>query len=137
MPVFIGNRQQRGHRLGSVLESIFRRLIIIFFESHGKTLATDALKTGVNVADDVLGRRTLKESVNNRVPDGVKQTAQSLICQSGSGVRRRRYKKKFASAFKKHFCMMAFAHDMSCECTKSELDLFSVPPTQTSMEHSS
>jgi len=33
--------------------------------------------------------------------------------------------------------MMAFAHDMSCECTKSELDLFSVPPTQTSMEHGS
>jgi len=31
--------------------------------------------------------------------------------------------------------MMAFAHDMSCECAKSELDLFSVPPTQTSMEH--
>ena len=33
--------------------------------------------------------------------------------------------------------MMAFAHDLSCECTKSELDLFTVPPTQTSMEHSS
>jgi len=32
--------------------------------------------------------------------------------------------------------MMAFAHDMSCECTKSQLNLFSVPPTQTSMEHS-
>jgi len=32
---------------------------------------------------------------------------------------------------------MAFTHDMSCECTKSELDLFSVPPTQTSMEHGS
>jgi len=32
---------------------------------------------------------------------------------------------------------MAFAHDMSCECTKSELDLFPVPPTQTSMEHGS
>jgi len=31
--------------------------------------------------------------------------------------------------------MMAFANDMSCECTKSELDLFSVPPTETSMEH--
>jgi len=26
---------------------------------------------------------------------------------------------------------------MSCECTKSELDLFSVPPTQTSMEQGS
>jgi len=31
--------------------------------------------------------------------------------------------------------MMAFVHVQSCECTKSELDLFSVPPTQTSMEH--
>jgi len=26
---------------------------------------------------------------------------------------------------------MAFVHEQSCECTKSELDLFSVPPTQT------
>jgi len=33
--------------------------------------------------------------------------------------------------------MTAFAHDMSCEYTKSELDLFSVLPTQTSMEHGS
>ena len=29
---------------------------------------------------------------------------------------------------------MAFVHDGSCECTNSELDLFSVPPTQTSIE---
>ena len=33
--------------------------------------------------------------------------------------------------------MMSFAHEMSCECTKSELDIFSVPPTQTSMEQGS
>ena len=32
---------------------------------------------------------------------------------------------------------MAIVHEQSCECTKSELDLFSVPPTQTSMEHGS
>ena len=32
---------------------------------------------------------------------------------------------------------MAFAHNMSCECAKSELDLFTVPPTQTSMEYGS
>jgi hypothetical protein len=29
---------------------------------------------------------------------------------------------------------MAFVHEQSCECAKSELDLFSVPPTQTSIE---
>lgn len=29
---------------------------------------------------------------------------------------------------------MSFLHDSSCECVKSELDLFSVPPTQVSVE---
>ena len=32
---------------------------------------------------------------------------------------------------------MAFVREQSCECTKSELDLFSVPPTQNSMEQGS
>ena len=31
---------------------------------------------------------------------------------------------------------MAFVHDSSCECTKSELDLFNVPATQTAIESS-
>jgi hypothetical protein len=30
---------------------------------------------------------------------------------------------------------MALVHQNSCECTKSELDLFEVLPTQTSVEH--
>jgi hypothetical protein len=29
---------------------------------------------------------------------------------------------------------MAFIHEGSCECASTELDLFSVPPTQTSVE---
>lgn len=29
---------------------------------------------------------------------------------------------------------MARQHELSCDCTKSELDLFSIPPTQTSIE---
>lgn len=36
-----------------------------------------------------------------------------------------------------YFRKMAFVHDQSCECSKSELDLFSVPPTQTSIESGS
>ena len=31
---------------------------------------------------------------------------------------------------------MAFVHENSCECAKSELDLFTIPPTQTSIEMS-
>jgi len=94
MPVFVGSRQQRGHGLGSVLGGIFRRFVIPFFKTHGKALATDALKTGVNVAKDVLGRRTLKESVKWRVPEGIKRSAQSLVAQSGSGVRLKRRKRR-------------------------------------------
>ena len=30
---------------------------------------------------------------------------------------------------------MAFVHSQSCECIKSELDIFAVSPTQTSIEH--
>jgi hypothetical protein len=30
---------------------------------------------------------------------------------------------------------MAFIHQDSCECTKSELDLFSTPPTQVSVDN--
>ena len=30
---------------------------------------------------------------------------------------------------------MTLVHPNSCECTKSELDLFGVPPTQTSVEY--
>ena len=30
---------------------------------------------------------------------------------------------------------MARQHDDSCECLKTELDIFSIPPTQTSMQH--
>jgi len=32
---------------------------------------------------------------------------------------------------------MAFVHEQSCKCTKSELDLFSVLPTQASMQQGS
>ena len=32
---------------------------------------------------------------------------------------------------------MTFVHPQSCECLKSELDIFSVPPTQTSIESGS
>jgi len=31
--------------------------------------------------------------------------------------------------------VMAFVHKQSCECIKSEIDLFSAPPTQTSVEN--
>jgi len=95
IPVFVGSRYQRGHGLGSVLGGIFRRFIVPLFKTHGKTLALDALRTGMDVADDVLGSgRSFKESVKKRVPEGIKRTAESLIHQSGSGVGGRNTRKR-------------------------------------------
>jgi hypothetical protein len=34
----------------------------------------------------------------------------------------------------RHIFVMAFIHEGSCECAKSELGLFSMPPTQTSVK---
>ena len=83
IPVFKGSRYQRGHGLGSVLGGLFRRFVIPLFTTHGKTLALNALRTGVDVAEDVLGsEKTLKESAKKRVPEGIKRTAQNLIHQS-------------------------------------------------------
>ena len=88
MPVFAGSRYQHGHGLGSVLGGFFRRFVVPLFKTHGKTLALDTLRTGMNVADDVLGSgQGFKESVKKRVPEGIKRTAQHMMGQSGSNVR--------------------------------------------------
>ena len=95
IPVFVGSRYQRGHGLGSVLGGLLRRFVIPLFTTHGKTLALDALRTGMDVAEDVFGdKRGLKESIKKRVPEGIKRTAQNLIRQSGSGVGKRRRKRR-------------------------------------------
>jgi len=81
--------------LGSVLGGLLRRFVIPLFTTHGKTLALDALRTGMDVAEDVFGdKRGLKESIKKRVPEGIKRTAQNLIRQSGSGVGKRRRKRR-------------------------------------------
>jgi len=62
MPVFIGRRFQRGHGLGSILSGFFRRLVLPFFKTYGKSMLSGTLKTGMEVADDVLDGQPLKES---------------------------------------------------------------------------
>jgi len=87
MPVFSGARIQRGHGLGSILGGFFRRLVRPFIKNNAKNVLTNAVKTGMEVADDVLERRSLKESAKRRVPAGIKRTVRGLKFQSGSGVR--------------------------------------------------
>ena len=56
MPVFRGMRHQRGHGLGNVI-------------------IRNVMKTGMEVADDVLEGQSLKSSVKKRLPQGIKRAA--------------------------------------------------------------
>jgi len=72
MPVFAGARIQRGHGLGSILGGLFRRLVLPFVKNDAKNVLTNAVKTGMEVTDDVLEGRSSKESSKRRVPGGYK-----------------------------------------------------------------
>jgi len=73
MPVFVGARYQRGHGLGSILSGLFRRIILPFFRANGRTIASKAIKTGLEVADDVVQGKSLKQSAKRRIPKGIKK----------------------------------------------------------------
>jgi len=88
MPIFSGARIQRRHGPGSILGGFFRRLVLPFVKNNAKNALTNAVKTGIEVADDVLEGRSLKEFAKRRVPAGIKRTVRGLKFQSGSGVRR-------------------------------------------------
>jgi len=94
MPVFSCARIQCGHGLGSILGGFFRRLVLPFVKNNAKNVLTNAVKTGMEVAVDVLEGRSLKESAKRRVPAGIKLTVRGLKFQSGSGVRRVKTNKK-------------------------------------------
>jgi len=57
---------------------------------HSKTLALNTLRTGMNVADNVVGSgQDFKECVKKCVPEGIKRTAQHLMGQPApEGIKR-------------------------------------------------
>jgi len=99
IPVFAGRRFQRGHGLGSILGGFFRRLVLPFFKTHGKRMLANAVKTGMEVADDVLEGKSVKDSAKSRIPAGIKRAVFSLGNQSGSGTRKRRTKRRRRDIF--------------------------------------
>ena len=103
MPAFAGARYQRGHGLGAIFSKI-RAALPWFF----KTVGRQALQTGVDVAKDVMGGRNLRDVIAPRllegakrtasdvgpsVMEGIKTSAKDLFSQSGSGKRRKSFKK--------------------------------------------
>ena len=88
MPVYVGASSQRGHGLGNMIGSLFRR-----FLPYIQRGASAALRTGAQVFDDVRGGKKITEALKGRVPGSIKTFASSLVNQSGSGA----YKRKKAT----------------------------------------
>ena len=89
LPVFVGSRGQRGHGLGSILSGLFRSALPMIRRGLA-TFGKHALKTGLEIANDVVAGDTLKDSAKRRVPEGIKRfaTTSNFFNQSGSGRRR-------------------------------------------------
>lgn len=102
MPIFIGGRGQRGHGLGSMLSGFFRSAFPMIkrgLAAFGK----HALKTGLDIANDVVAGDSFKESTKRRVPEGIKRfaTSENFINQSGSGRRQIKRKRKSSTQRRK------------------------------------
>src|SRR6266568_4813231 len=90
VPYYSGTAGQRGHGLGSILSGLFRSAMpmikrgLAFFGKH-------ALKTGLEVANDVVEGSSFVNSARRRVPEGINRftTAAGFTNQAGSGRRRR------------------------------------------------
>jgi hypothetical protein len=79
---FAGPRYQRGHGIGSIFARIRAAL-----PSFVKKIGVQALKTGLNVADDLLSGRKFGDVIGPRVYDGIKRASRDVFLQSGSGKR--------------------------------------------------
>lgn len=84
-PVYVGALTQRGHGLGNIIGSFFRRILPTL-----KSFAPHALRTAATIFDDVVGGKTIKDATFQRVPETIKNFAFGKTEQSGSGYRRKR-----------------------------------------------
>jgi len=96
MNVFHGGQIQRGYGLGSFFSSLARRALP-FLKQGARTLGRAVLKTGVNVAQDVLAGKNLKQSARSRIGQSAQslkeQALNQLTGQRGSGQKSLKRKK--------------------------------------------
>ena len=108
LPVFYGSRTQRGHGIGSIFSSLFRTVFPLL-KRVGPALGRKALQTGMQIASDVASGQSFKESAKTHVMDaiqegkthvmdaiqeGINKIAPVEKMQSGSGIRRKRNRKR-------------------------------------------
>ena len=102
MPIFEGHRGQRGHGLGSMLAGLFRGAIPML--KRGLAIfGKQALRTGLEVANDVADGRDWRDSARQHVPTGINKgiktfasTWPDISRQSGNGSMRQHVARQHA-----------------------------------------
>lgn len=88
-PVHVGVYRQRGHGIGSVFASLYRRILPFI-----KSLAPHVFRTGAEIIDDVSKGKTwkqaAKDAAKSRLPESLTKIAFGDDNQSGGGLRRKR-----------------------------------------------
>jgi len=59
-------------------------------KANGRTIASKAIKTGLEVADDVAQGKSFKESAKRHIPKGIKEAAEKINWKTGSGTSKRK-----------------------------------------------
>lgn len=99
VPVYQGSPGQRGHGLGSMLSGLFRSAMPILKRGLA-FFGRQALKTGLEVANDVADGESIGTSARRRIPEGINRFVSSagFSNQSGSGARGRKRKRRKSAA---------------------------------------
>ena len=79
--MYVGTPYQRGHRLGSIFGGLSKAAVPLL-KKGAKTLGREALKTGLNIAEDVEAGKNLKQAAKSRF----KSTGQNLLQKAIMGV---------------------------------------------------
>ena len=86
IPVFVGQRHQRGHGLGQTISGLFKRCVIPFVAPRakkvGKKILRNVVKTGMEMVGDVVSGSSAKESLKERGLAGIKRTITDIVRQS-------------------------------------------------------
>lgn len=87
--VYVGTEYQRGHGIGSFLGGLFRRALPLI-KSGARTVGKEALRTGVNIVNDMQDDTTFRQALRNRALEAGlnlkrKATDKLLSVMSGSG----------------------------------------------------
>ena len=95
LPVFYGQRTQRGHGIGNIFGGLFRTVFPLI-KRFAPVIGRKALQTGIQIVSNVVEGRSLKEAAKERVGETIREGINKLTTtsQSGSGIERKRKKSR-------------------------------------------